>query len=268
MSIKERIYRLCSEQGLTIAKFEKECGFSNGYVSSIRKNIGIEKLDKILKIFPNINRDWLIYGTGEMLRTTEEPITTETKSTEEVEAEEVAVEEFPVIPVSLIDKDNTNIWHEIQENSDQWDKLNIQQLVQECDIVYRVISDVMSPDISIGDILFLKKIPRRKTLNGECYLVDTRSYGILIRYVFVEGDSIKCVAPNRPLQDLIIPQDEIYGIYAIRGKFSCRVTYSEGSSISHQSANNHIAQLINEVAKAGERVDKMIALLESQLLKK
>ena len=96
-----------------------------------------------------------------MLRTTEEPITTETKSTEEVEAEEVAVEEFPVIPVSLIDKDNTNIWHEIQENSDQWDKLNIQQLVQECDIVYRVISDVMSPDISIGDILFLKKIPRR-----------------------------------------------------------------------------------------------------------
>ena len=61
MSIKERIYRLCSEQGLTIAKFEKECGFSNGYVSSIRKNIGIEKLDKILKIIPNINRDWLIY---------------------------------------------------------------------------------------------------------------------------------------------------------------------------------------------------------------
>lgn len=216
-----------------------------------------------------LNKDMELFTDNDTIRGEKSPIEEDIIT----DTEEVS-EGFPVIPVALVDRPNTNIWEEVKRDVDQFDRLNIQHLVSECDLAYRVISDVMSPDITIGDILFLKKISRSQILNGECYFVDTMYYGVLVRYLFQEDGNIKCMAPNRPQQELIIPLNEIYGIYAIRGKFSCRITYSESTSLANQVANGHISQLINEVAKAGERadragerVDKLISLLEKQLTK-
>ena len=68
MSVKERLVTFIKSQGLTVQKFEMRCGLSNGYVSSIRKGIGTEKLEIVLTEFPALNRAWLLYGEGDMLR--------------------------------------------------------------------------------------------------------------------------------------------------------------------------------------------------------
>lgn len=34
----------------------------------MRKGIGVEKLENVLSAFPDLNRDWLLYGEGEMLK--------------------------------------------------------------------------------------------------------------------------------------------------------------------------------------------------------
>ncbi len=47
--------------------FENQCDLSTGYVTSMRKGFGTTKLNNVLKAFPELNRDWLIYGEGEML---------------------------------------------------------------------------------------------------------------------------------------------------------------------------------------------------------
>ena len=70
MGVKERLNEYIKSQGLSVLAFEKMCGLSNGYVSSISKGIGKEKLENILRIFPNLNREWLLYGEGEMLNDT------------------------------------------------------------------------------------------------------------------------------------------------------------------------------------------------------
>ena len=67
MDIKERTYEFIRIKGLTVKKFEELCGLSNGYVSSMRKGFGTDKLNNVLKIFPELNREWLLYGEGEML---------------------------------------------------------------------------------------------------------------------------------------------------------------------------------------------------------
>lgn len=41
---------------------------SNGYINSMRKGLGTPKLEQVLKQYPDLNRDWLITGEGEMLR--------------------------------------------------------------------------------------------------------------------------------------------------------------------------------------------------------
>lgn len=66
--IKTRIKDFISTQGLTVQAFEKICGLSNGYISSMRKGFGTDKLNNVLINFPELNRDWLLYGEGEMLK--------------------------------------------------------------------------------------------------------------------------------------------------------------------------------------------------------
>lgn len=68
MNVKERIYFFVKAKGITIKKFEEDSQLSNGYVSSMRKSLGDEKLNNVLKAFPELNRDWLLYGEGEMLK--------------------------------------------------------------------------------------------------------------------------------------------------------------------------------------------------------
>ncbi len=59
---------------LSMKEFEKACNLSSGYVTSMRKGYGQEKLNNVLTAFPDLNREWLVYGEGEMLRS---PITQE-----------------------------------------------------------------------------------------------------------------------------------------------------------------------------------------------
>ena len=70
MSIKQRLDLIIKELGLSGRAFEKECGLANGSYSSIRDGVGADKLNKILIRYPQISADWLIGGSGEMMKNT------------------------------------------------------------------------------------------------------------------------------------------------------------------------------------------------------
>jgi len=67
MTIKERILIFVDYKKISVSQFEKASNLSNGYISNMRKNFSAEKLSYVLKAFPDLNRDWLIYGEGDML---------------------------------------------------------------------------------------------------------------------------------------------------------------------------------------------------------
>ena len=68
MNVKERIKRFIESEQISISAFEKAIDVSNGYINSISKNIGVEKLNVILEKYPKLNIEWLITGKGEMLK--------------------------------------------------------------------------------------------------------------------------------------------------------------------------------------------------------
>lgn len=53
---------------MTVRDFERSIGASNGYVASISKSIGAKYLSRIIDNYSDVNRDWLLFGDGEMLR--------------------------------------------------------------------------------------------------------------------------------------------------------------------------------------------------------
>ena len=53
MNQVENVKQICKEKGVAISKLEKECGFSNGYISQLRK--GVFPTDRLIKIAKYLN---------------------------------------------------------------------------------------------------------------------------------------------------------------------------------------------------------------------
>ena len=67
MSIKERIFKYIDAKGLSKAEFERKSNLSNGYLNNFKGQPSASKLEYILSAFPDLNRNWLLTGEGEML---------------------------------------------------------------------------------------------------------------------------------------------------------------------------------------------------------
>lgn len=65
---KERLKTFISSVNLTNAAFEKSLGLSNGYINSMRKGLGYDKLEQISNLYTDLNMGWLLTGEGEMLK--------------------------------------------------------------------------------------------------------------------------------------------------------------------------------------------------------
>lgn len=67
MNTKERLLKFIEETGITIAEFERKCSLSNGYIRKLKGSVGSDKIEDIIKAYPQLNRVWLLSGEGQML---------------------------------------------------------------------------------------------------------------------------------------------------------------------------------------------------------
>lgn len=66
MSVKNRLTQFIDSNRISIREFEKSIGASNGYINSISRSVGIDKISAIIEKYPTLNIDWLMTGRGEM----------------------------------------------------------------------------------------------------------------------------------------------------------------------------------------------------------
>ena len=68
--MKDRIYKIMQEEGLSQAEFAEKIGISQSNLSHIFGSRGQKpSLDVVMgihKAYPSVNLDWLLYGEGEM----------------------------------------------------------------------------------------------------------------------------------------------------------------------------------------------------------
>lgn len=63
-SVKDRIAQFIKCKGLSVRAFEMSVGFANGYMRSLRHSPKEINLEKILAVYPEIDREWLLTGEG------------------------------------------------------------------------------------------------------------------------------------------------------------------------------------------------------------
>lgn len=69
MNIKDRLLEYLKTKKISNRAFEIQCGLSNGYVKGLNDSIRPKTLGLITEQFPELNRNWLLTGEGDMIKT-------------------------------------------------------------------------------------------------------------------------------------------------------------------------------------------------------
>ena len=67
----ERFKEYLNSKGISNAQAERDCGLSNGLVGNAFKTkttIGSDKLEKILTTYQDLSAEWLLRGSGSMIK--------------------------------------------------------------------------------------------------------------------------------------------------------------------------------------------------------
>ena len=66
-TVKQRLMEFCKATGIRPSHIEQKCGFSHGYINSLKDRPSTERAERILAAYPQLSRVWLLSGEGAML---------------------------------------------------------------------------------------------------------------------------------------------------------------------------------------------------------
>ena len=209
--IKARVLEFLKAKKLTQTEFCNRMGVCNTYVGAMRKGMAPDKIKRMCEIFPDLNRDWLVYGEGEMLR-----------NLSEQEDKGISRDyETLLLPVDAFAGD-LQLW---SDGVRATDCRRIVSPVSGADFAIPIKGDSMEPRFHDGSLLLIKKINDKAFIPwGHTLVVDTEN-GVYIKNLLPDDKSengfgeeyviARSINPNYP--PFRIPISSIYGIYRVMG---------------------------------------------------
>ncbi|MDE7419644.1 MAG: hypothetical protein K2N35_05505 [Muribaculaceae bacterium] len=204
-TVKGRLLTYLKENRIPQTEFCKRLGVAPTYIGVIRKSIPAEKINRIATLYPDLNRDWLLYGEGEMyVKETNDP----RKLLQE------AGYLVPLLPVTAF-AGNITAWSQ-SVKSNECEK--VISPVQGVDFAIRISGDSMEPDFHDGSIILIKKIDDKAFIPwGHPMIVDS-SNGVFFKDIFPSNKGKKYIEAqslNKKYPPLDIPLDCVYGLYRV-----------------------------------------------------
>lgn len=210
-TVKDRTLEFIKFKGLTMKAFEQRCDLSTGYVTSMRKGYGSEKLNNVLTAFPELNREWLLYGEGDMLSST-----SSAKPQPSVKNERVADDEVykvPLVPISALGGSlndfNTTVCRDDCET--------VISPIKDIDMAIKISGDSMEPEYPSGSTVLIKKINEHAFLEwGKVYVLSTCN-GTVIKRLMPTDDPNKvlCESINPKYPPFEVSLEHVYGVYIV-----------------------------------------------------
>lgn len=206
----------------------------------------------ILERHSSINPEWLLYGEGEMLKTSPTisgditvtgngnshighgqrnvPAIIEVKENgvevecpncgEIIEVAETAL--TPLVPHEVMLQPDTNLAQFVKRNPEKLSTINLAQLFGNDAIAIEIDTRAMEPEFKEGHFLMIRKLPDLSyaRADGTAYVVDAIRPHALLRYLTRERDgSYILTAENEKRTPIYLKAEEIYGIWQIEGGF-------------------------------------------------
>lgn len=127
-------------------------------------------------------------------------------------------EDIPVIPARLFRAPEIDIYEYVM-NSANVERLPPVPHFQKHDLFATCPGDAMAPRICRGYLLALRKTPTDSTIiNGETYVVDTKSHGMFLRRLIDTGEELTFISENQTdFPDFSLPYDDVINIFRVVG---------------------------------------------------
>ena len=205
-TVKDRIKFFINYLGIGQSKFEKECNLSNGYINNLKGNIGTSKLEYILKAYPELNINWLVYGDGEMLNSTL-PTVKQTNNPKEG---------IPLIPVEAMAGALTCDQTVLEYECDRY----VVPMFKGADFLIPVKGSSMYPKYSSGDIVACQRVDMNNLFFqwNKVYVIDTNQ-GALIKRIKPGHDEnhVLIVSDNEKYDPFELPYSAIHAVALVIG---------------------------------------------------
>lgn len=147
---------------------------------------------------------WLLTGEGEMFETSENIF------------KDGGL--IPVIPKKILRKPDVDIYEFALTSGKITQCLPTIPIFPEFELYYECASQSMIPEILPGDLLAIRRIDEEHPLiNGESYVIDTRSCGMLIRMLENKGDTVLASAHNERYKPILFDKEDVISISSIVG---------------------------------------------------
>ena len=210
-TVKDRTLEFIKFKGLTMKAFEQRCDLSTGYVTSMRKGYGSEKLNNVLTAFPELNREWLLYGEGDMLSST-----SSAQPQPSVKNERVADDEaykVPLVPISALAGSLNDFSLSVKRD----DCETVISPIKDIDMAIKISGDSMEPEYPSDSQVFVKKINERAFLEwGRVYVLNTCN-GIVIKRLMPTNDpnTVLCESINPKYPPVEVKLENVNGVYRV-----------------------------------------------------
>ena len=232
-NIKERLLEFIKRKNLTTAEFERQIGVSNGYVKNISKSIPPSKIEKIASIFPDLDTQWLLFGSNLYFDVNKTDLTKQLKNFEQLikedpinipdEARKLAQtileveskDTRPRIPYAAAAGALTSAVEGIM--AEQCEQIPRITAFPDYDFTIIIKGNSMEPKYEGGDEVACKRVDSTSFIQwGKVHVMDT-AQGIVIKRVYEDGDKTRCVSYNPEYPDLSMEKDEIYSMSLVVG---------------------------------------------------
>lgn len=254
-AVKQRLVQFIKSMHMTQRAFEIRCGMSNGYVANIRKGIGEDYLLNIAQQFPQLNRAWLLFGEGEMLKATPTisgditigdvnnsnisnvghgqrnmPAIIEVKENgvevecpncgEVIEVTSTAV--IPLVPPEVAKRPDINLESFRHNCPQQMEEVDLRQVWGKGVFLMKVDTRAMEPEYREGTFLVLRRLKDLSYArpDGSAYVIDTMRPHTLFRYLSKERDGTYVLsAESDKRSPIYLNAEDIINIYDVVGSF-------------------------------------------------
>ena len=214
--IKKRILEFLSHLGIGQTKFEENVGLSRGLINKIKGDISLSTVNKILSKYPELNKEWLLSGEGDMLNWPDNLNLQKMKAYQDNK-------EYKTVPLLPIDAVAGFPLEDIMGiNYADCEQYRVPEFeMSGCEFVIRVSGSSMYPKYSNGDLLACKKIPEITFFQwGKVYVLDTIQ-GALVKRLFEDKetqDNIICQSDNKEsYPPFSLPKNEIRSLSIVLG---------------------------------------------------
>lgn len=210
----ERFDKYMKHKGLNDNQVTVECKLSQGLLGQARKgksDLGTKAIEKILNIYQDLNKVWLMTGEGDMLSSSSSAQPQPSVKNERVADDEVY--KVPLVPISALGGSlndfNTTVCRDDCET--------VISPIKDIDMAIKISGDSMEPEYPSGSTVLIKKINEHAFLEwGKVYVLSTCN-GTVIKRLMPTDDPNKvlCESINPKYPPFEVSLEHVYGVYIV-----------------------------------------------------